>query len=60
MVCNSEMAMLMIKYDWSQTPLDLISGWASRLKTAINICLNSCFPMVMWWSKELVMLYNDA
>ena len=57
---NSEMATLMRGYDWSLTPLDPISGWASSLKTAFSICLDSCFPMVIWWGKELVMLYNDV
>ncbi len=57
---NSEMAMLMGAHDWSPTPLGSISGWASSLKTAVSICLNSRLTMVIWWRKELVMLYNDA
>jgi hypothetical protein len=57
---NSEMATLMKAHDWSPTPLGSISGWASSLKTAVSICLNSRFPMVIWWGKQLVMLYNDA
>ncbi len=59
-VGNSEMAMLMRSHDWSQTPLGPISGWTSSLKIAVSICLNSRFPMVIWWGKELVLLYNDA
>jgi PAS domain S-box-containing protein len=27
---------------------------------AVSICLNSRFPMVLWWGREFVMLYNDA
>ena len=57
---NSKMATLMRGYDWSPTPLDPVSGWASSLKTAVSICLDSYFPMVIWWGKGLVMLYNDA
>ena len=26
----------------------------------MSICLNSRFPMLVWWGPELVMLYNDA
>jgi signal transduction histidine kinase len=59
-VGHSEMAMLMRSHDWSQTLLGDLSGWASSLKTAVSICLNSRFPMVIWWGQELVMLYNDA
>jgi PAS domain S-box-containing protein len=58
-VGNSEMAQLMRSLDWSQTPLGEPSGWASSLKTAVSICLNSRFPMVVWWGKELILLYND-
>lgn len=57
---NSEMAMLMRSLDWSQTLLGPISGWSSSLKTAVSICLNSRFPMVIWWGRELVLIYNDA
>ncbi len=57
---DSKMAKLMRSHDWSQTLLGPISSWASSLKTAVSICLNSRFPMVIWWSKELVLLYNDA
>ena len=46
--------------DCSQTPLGSVSGWASSLKTAVSICLNSRFPMAIWWGKDLVLLYNDA
>ena len=57
---NSEMARLMRSHDWVQTPLGCVSEWSASLKTAVSICLNSRFPMVIWWSQELVLLYNDA
>jgi hypothetical protein len=38
--------------DWSQTPLGSASGWASSLKTAVSICLNSRFPMAIRWGKD--------
>lgn len=59
-VGNSEMAMLMRSLDWSQTLLGSVSQWSTSLKTAVSICLNSRFPMVIWWGKDLVLLYNDA
>ncbi|XHX75860.1 MAG: ATP-binding protein [Stenomitos frigidus ULC029] len=57
---GGEMGALMRSLDWSHTSLGHVSGWASSLKTAVSICLNSRFPMVVWWGKELVLLYNDA
>lgn len=41
-------------------PLGMMADWPSSLKTAINICLNSCFPMVVWWGTDFRLLYNDA
>ncbi|NJO75648.1 MAG: PAS domain-containing protein [Leptolyngbyaceae cyanobacterium RM1_406_9] len=59
-VGDSEMAGLMRSHDWSQTPLGDVCAWTSSLKTAVSICLNSRFPMVIWWGEDLVLLYNDA
>jgi PAS domain S-box-containing protein len=57
---NSEMAILMRSLDWTTTSLGAIATWSQSLRTAVNICLNSRFPMVIWWGQELVLLYNDA
>lgn len=46
--------------DWSQTALGPVEAWPQSLRTAIGICLNSRFPMLIWWGPELIMLYNDA
>ena len=57
---NSEMAMLMRSHDWSQTPLGAVESWPQSLRTIVPLVLNSRFPMVIWWGKQLVLLYNDA
>ncbi|WP_445171897.1 ATP-binding protein, partial [Microcoleus sp.] len=57
---NSEMAMLMRSHNWSQTPLGAVETWPQSLRTIVALVLNSSFPMVIWWGKELVLLYNDA
>jgi PAS domain S-box-containing protein len=54
------MAALMRAYDWSQTPLGPVSEWPQSLKTAVSICLNSRFPILLWWGPDLTILYNDA
>ena len=46
--------------DWSQTPLGPIEEWPQSLQTSISICLDSRFPIVMYWGPEFVVLYNDA
>ena len=50
----------MVATDWSATSLGPVTGWPSTLRTAVSICLNSRFPMLIWWGPELAMLYNDA
>lgn len=46
--------------DWSNTPLGPLAQWPQSLKTSISICLNSRFPVLIWWGPELVKIYNDA
>ncbi|MDP9051317.1 MAG: PAS domain-containing protein, partial [Acidobacteriota bacterium] len=46
--------------DWSKTPLGAVESWPQSLKTSVSICLNSRFPVLIWWGPELVKIYNDA
>lgn len=59
--------------DWSRTELGPVENWPQslkvnflefsikiKIKTAVSICLNSKFSMVIWWGKSNVLLYNDA
>src|SRR5689334_9283616 len=57
---ESEMARLMRAFDWAQTPLGPVERWPQPLRAAVNICLTSRFPIVLWWGPELTLLYNDA
>ncbi|MDJ1502112.1 ATP-binding protein [Xanthocytophaga agilis] len=51
---------LIREYDWSKTPLGLVQTWPQSLRSALSICLNSNFPIAIYWGKELTLLYNDA
>ena len=55
-----EMAARVRAHDWSRTPLGPMDGWPQSLRTAVGICLNSRFPMFVWWGPQLVNIYNDA
>ena len=46
--------------DWSNTALGPVEEWPQSLRTSISICLNSRFPMLIWWGPSLVKIYNDA
>ncbi|MDQ2719104.1 MAG: PAS domain-containing protein [Bacteroidota bacterium] len=46
--------------DWSQTSVGDPAGWPQSLRTSVSICLNSNSPLLIWWGKDLVKIYNDA
>src|SRR6516164_1811321 len=47
--------------DWSKTPVGPVETWPPSLKTAVSVCLDSRFPIVIWWGKPAyTMFYNDA
>jgi PAS domain S-box-containing protein len=48
------------QFDWSGTALGAVETWKQSLRSALGICLNSNFPIGIYWGKELVLLYNDA
>ncbi len=54
------LADLIATRDWTDTPVGPMDGWPPSLRTALSICLESRFPILIWWGPELVMLYNDA
>ncbi len=57
---QSDSSRLLRSLDWSSSPLGPLEQWPQSLRTSVSICLNSAFPILVWWGPELVMLYNDA
>ncbi len=57
---DSEMATMMRTFDFSDTPFGPVAGWPQSLRSAVNICLTTHFPIVLFWGPELAVLYNDA
>jgi PAS domain S-box-containing protein len=57
---GGEIGALMRAKSWTDTRLGAPETWPEALKTAVSICLNSRFPISLWWGPELVMFYNDA
>lgn len=54
------MGKLIREFDWSKTPIGAVENWPQSLRTSVSICLNSTFPMLLWWGKDMVKIYNDA
>ena len=57
---GGEMGELTRNKDWSHSSLGYPEQWPQSLRTALNIILNSKFPMFIWWGTELNCFYNDA
>lgn len=57
-VCGETGRVLAAK-DWSSTTLDPPRDWSPSLRTAVCICLESRFPMIVMWGSELAYIYND-
>ncbi|HEY4965079.1 MAG TPA: hypothetical protein VII28_01715, partial [Puia sp.] len=48
------------QYNWNESPLGAVEDWKQSLRSALGICLNSNFPIAIYWGEELILLYNDA
>ena len=59
-IAQSEMAQRVRAFDWASSPLGPIESWPQSLLIAISICLNSRFPMFVWWGPKHINIYNDG
>ncbi|SIN87393.1 PAS domain S-box-containing protein [Singulisphaera sp. GP187] len=57
---GGKMGTLMRGFDWSSTTLGPVESWPQSLRSAVSICLNSCYPTAIYWGEDLTLLYNDA
>lgn len=57
---GGETAALLRARDWSATPLGPLAGWPARLRSAVEMLLESPVAMVLLWGEQGVMIYNDA
>lgn len=57
---SAETGRLLLETDWSKTALGPQHTWPQSLRIAVSICLNSRFPMFVWWGPDLINIYNDA
>jgi signal transduction histidine kinase len=58
---GGEMGERMRALDWSSSPVGPAAEWPASLKTAVSICINSRYPIVLWWGHpEYTMFYNDG
>jgi PAS domain S-box-containing protein len=51
---------LVAETDWSSVAIGPPESWPLRLQVAFNILRSSRFPMILFWGRDLIQLYNDA
>jgi hypothetical protein len=57
---RGELAALVRELDWSRTPLGRADRWPQSLRTAVDLLLDSLYPMFVFWGPSLVKIYNDG
>lgn len=46
--------------DWAATPLGPVEDWSPALRSAVDLALNTGFPITLLWGPEAVLLYNEG
>lgn len=59
-VTAGTMGGLIQQYDWATSKLGAMEDWPQSLQSAVSICINSNFPIAIYWGIDLVLIYNDA
>lgn len=59
-LCPSVTADWLCSLDWSASPLGPPDAWPPSLRQAVQLCLNSRFPMLLVWGPKRITLYNDG
>jgi PAS domain S-box-containing protein len=54
------LATLVEQWDWAATPLGARDRWPASLASFAHLCLESRFPIILFWGPEFVQIYNDA
>ncbi|HZE08913.1 MAG TPA: PAS domain-containing protein [Gemmatimonadaceae bacterium] len=57
---EGEMAQRCRAIDWSSTALGPVEDWPRALATAVQMTLESPFPINLWCGPQLLLIYNDA
>ncbi|KAG9288146.1 hypothetical protein G9A89_000941 [Geosiphon pyriformis] len=52
-------AELVYSFDWSTTQLGAMSTWTTSLRTTVDLCLHSVFPMALYYGPQKLLIYNQ-
>ncbi|CAI3938359.1 ATP-binding protein [Commensalibacter communis] len=51
---------LISSFDWNNTILGSQDSWPLNLQAILSLVLNTSSPMIIYWGRENIALYNDA
>jgi len=57
---GGEVGRIMAGMNWAATSLGPVQSWSATLRTAVSICLESRFPVQIFWGPTLIEFHNDA
>jgi hypothetical protein len=57
---GGELGPLMRIHDRAATVLGAPDQWPESLRSSLGLCLDSAFPIAIYWGPELALLYNEA
>ncbi|KAF0554344.1 protein-histidine kinase [Gigaspora margarita] len=57
---ESEESTIVYNYDWSKTSLGPMDSWDPIIKNAVNLCLQSVFPIGLFLGPDWIVIYNKA
>lgn len=55
-LCKTPVGRLILRKDWSTTPLGAISAWSSELKMLVRLILASPMRESIWWGPEFTLI----
>jgi PAS domain S-box-containing protein len=59
-VHEGELAERIRSHEWAATPLGPLENWSVRLRTLVELMLDSPEPTCLLWGRSAIHLYNDA
>ncbi len=57
---GGEMGKLLRTAGYLNTPIGNPDTWTDSLRAAVNIAINSGFPIAIYWGDDFILLYNDS
>ncbi|RIB04242.1 hypothetical protein C2G38_2254476 [Gigaspora rosea] len=51
---------IICNFDWSTTSLGPMDSWEPTIKNALNLCLQSTFPICLYLGPDFIPIYNKA